>query len=74
MNALQVREPVVRKKKAASKYEEEKTSKRQKTQGGQTLNEIVRVDILHAKVRDDSYFIFIYLCILLSSDHSKGLL
>lgn len=48
-NLFEVREPVVRKKKAASKYEEEKTSKRQKTQGSQTLNEIVRVDILHAK-------------------------
>ncbi|KAF4075156.1 hypothetical protein AMELA_G00231350 [Ameiurus melas] len=48
-NLFEVREPVVRKKKAASKYEEEKTAKRQKTQGGQTLNSIVRVDILHLK-------------------------
>lgn len=52
MNSLQIREPVVKKKKkAASKHEDEKVAKRPKAEGGLKLNTTVSVDILHMKVR-----------------------
>lgn len=51
MNAFQTREPEVKKKKkAARKHEDEKATKRQKTEGGLKLNTTLNVDILHIKV------------------------
>lgn len=54
MNALQTREPEVKKKKkAASKHEAPKAAKRPKTEGGLKLNTTASVDILHLKVSAD---------------------